>query len=238
MDMYRVRWIAIPIVLFVALVAVGVTALANEGMVVDRSPSKEGVEQQARERGIEGPIVIPDRAPIDPNARIESHPPYLLVPEGWQGPVEPSRPVANRAPDAPPANSIEEASASPLWRTPRYIPPEYHLINAHSPQVSSFLELQYGDQGGNFALSVVIRLPQSRPIKVATWGQAEPGANVFVKSSIDGMPAVLWHGPDGGSGLGVTVRAYDQRSGEEYFVQGDRRLTVEQAIQIVKGLRK
>lgn len=237
MTLSRTRLILV-VCSLAALVGLGTyTAIGDDGFILDDAPSVEQQIQDARDRGIEGSIEVTDRATIDPDLKLETFGPYALVPFGWQGPTPTVEPIADPAPPAPMASTIDEVRKSDLWREPQNLPEGYELVAANSPKLNEQIELIYADATGNPSLTITILRPQLRPIWVSTWGDAHKG-NVFVTGEIDGMPTVFWHGRDGEPGLGVTIRSLDEETGIEYAVQTGPVLTVDEVIDVVRGLRK
>jgi hypothetical protein len=224
-------WAALGL-LVVAVFGVAATAILGQSPgIIDDRPSNEEIERQARERGINETLNIPDAAPLDPDPRVYEHGPFVLVPAGWAGPTPDVRPVDDPLPSAPASTGEAETSKSPLWRLPRNLPEGYSLVRAASPQLNGQVEMEFQDAKGIGYIEVIIAKPQVRPIVITTWGIGE--GQVFERTEIDGMPAIIRLGS-----AGMSIHAFDETEGTLLFVQGGPELAVESAVEIVEGLRQ
>ena len=230
------RWvIAAGLVAAVLALSAVVVVVAKKPGIVDDSPSAEETIRQARERGIEGTITVPDRATFDENAEPIRHGPFLLLPYGWNGPEKDEyNPIDDPASKGAPALTTEEARKAVLWRDPTFLPAGYEFDRADSEDVNRHVRLLY--KSPRDYLEIQVFFPQAFPL--LAWYSPTSDGQIAVPIEVDGMPAILWHDPKGGSPAGVTLYAYEEQINTAYVMQGGGdSMTVEDAYKILDGLR-
>lgn len=203
-------------------------------------------EQLAIERaaGVEGPINIPPDNLPKPDDKPVLFGPFYLVPEGWIGAKLERVRVTEHVWDfaTAPKPTEENIRASDLWREPSALPPgfDWRLDNVWSEGIGLSVWQEYRaprpvDPSGQTFLDFMVSRPQSLPIEIPTWGGE--GANIFVTTTIDGMPAVLWHAPDRGPGpIGVTAWIFDEPTGIAYVGMSSGDIPVDDVVDAVRSL--
>jgi hypothetical protein len=214
---------------------VGVAGVvATDPTVADDAPSREETIREARERGIEGTITVPDRATIDENAEPIRHGPFLLLPYGWEGPEKDEyHPIDNPTPKGPPALTTDETRSSPLWRDPAYIPAGFEFERADSEDINRHVRLLY--KSPQDYLEIQVSYPQGLPL--LAWYSPVTDGPITEAIEAEGLPAVLWHDPDGQSGTGISLYTYREDTNTAYVVQSSAALAVEEVSRVLAGLR-
>jgi hypothetical protein len=229
------RWVfAAGLVALVLALGAAAVAIARKPNLVDDAPSKEEAIRQARDRGIEGTISVPDRASVDEDAEPFRYGPFLLIPYGWEGPEKDEyEPTDNPTPRGPAALTTEEARKSPLWREPNYIPPEYEFDRADSEDINRHVRLLY--KSSRDFLEIQVWYPLAFPL--IAWFSPTDDGEVVEPVEIDGMPALLWHDPTGETGLGISLYAYEKEKNIAYVIQAGDSIDAAEVSRILSGLR-
>lgn len=176
----------------------------------------------------------------------ERHGPFLLVPDGWTGPIENADPVpfhpydASRYPAEPTDQDIRNST---LWRLPSFTPKGFTLDSIETDGIEFSVRQRWTrpderDLGYTVNIDLLWWRPAVLPIRIGTWGG--PDANIFTSTTIDGNPAVLWHpsddNVDDGGITSVTVWVFDERAGIVYTAQSYGRVTVDDLRNMVSSL--
>lgn len=196
--------------------------LVNFDLVASQAEQRAALEALLPGR----PVSVPEVRIPGPEEKPRRSGPYLVLPEGWSGPVEESEPV-----DDPPPLPTEDSRVtdlatlqrSDLWRDVSNLPARYEFVGAGSTALGYDLVLTYrepntgGRPGILGEVEVAIRRPHELPIKVSVVGPPEWTR----ETDVAGLPGLIWEGhkPDG-QVYGTDVRAFDAASGIEYFVRG------------------
>jgi hypothetical protein len=204
----------------------------------DDAPPTDEVVQGARERGVEGPIFVPEREEPDPNARPERYGPYLLVPQGWSGPLDATTIIAEVDRRVGSAD-LNEVRTSELWIDARNVPSDYRLTRADSENLDAEVRQVFETRGGDGVFLLYILRQQVLPIQVETWNtKPKEGetANFYELTEIRGLPTVISHRTEDG-GFSVTVDTFDAATGLRYVVHSlDTHLPEKQAVEILEGI--
>ncbi len=145
------------------------------------------------------------------------HGPWLLIPRGWTGAIEPYVPVAAAPPsgasgasgsggdgeNAPswPSSDPDEVRRHPLWSVPDL--PDGWRLGSVLAQDDTSIEAIYLNEGGYIALSVWIWTTIGHPRHVEALC-----CNTDEVRIIDGRPALVWYDPSADSRQGAEVRIY------------------------------
>jgi len=219
--------------LIAAALAVLATTIGQAAGLFDTPPTPEQMEHDARARGIEGTLHVITPVP-DHSLAPERHGPYLFVPLGWHGDLEPFGPVGTPGAGGEASNDTGAVESSAIWRNAR-VPVGLHLDHAWSESLSRDARSEFVDRDGHPVVSTTVRLPQIRPIRVDVW--TDGGTRLFEYTEIDGHPAVTWRTPADAKGE-IGVRLFHEQSGIEYAVQlsDTRTLTLPDAIEILRSM--
>lgn len=191
-------------------------------------PTVEEQLAEARARGIEGPVHIPEPNVPPPWLKPDLHGPFLLVPHGWVGALpagSDDRPF-DLPESAPPGTAAAEADvrASTLWREPASVPDGFVLgrVSSEWPE-RSVVQHWFRSRAPEVGPAEIIELmwwrPAYLPVRIGTW--AGEGANVFETRSIEGHAAVVWLPPEQDAITdSVTVWLFDEAEGVVYTGHG------------------
>ena len=166
--------------------------------------------------------------------------PYLLIPSGWKGELEPFQelwpvsPASGSSTDPLPewpSSVLDEVRRHPLWREP--VVPAGWSITGQEAHNSISLSAAY--ENDEHAVAIHISWSPSGPRRESVPTDV-PGVNTSEARTIDGHPAVLWYDPTGALDIPVnTVSMYDEATGIEYIVSGYTFVEIEVMIAIARS---
>ena len=166
--------------------------------------------------------------------------PYLLIPSGWKGEIEPFEelwpvsPVSGSSADPLPewpSSVLDEVRRHPLWREP--VVPAGWSITGQEAHNSISLSAAY--ENDEHAVAIHISWSPSGPRRESVPTDV-PGVNTSEARTIDGHPAVLWYDPTGALDIPVnTVSMYDEATGIEYIVSGYTFVDIDTMIAIARS---